>query len=59
MCDVLTLHLDVKACRAQGSGAASTLLLAVGHKFDQPAGEAFQIDFACRRKASQLDWPCA
>ena len=55
-CDVLMLHLNVKACRGQGSGATSTLLLAVGRKFDQPLGEAFQIDFAYRVVANQTDY---
>ena len=55
-CDVLMLHLNVKACRGQVSGAASTLSLAVGRKFDQPLGEAFQIDFAYRVAATQADY---
>ena len=55
-CDVLMLHLNVKTCRGQGSGAASTLSLAVGRKFDQPLGEAFQIDFAYRVVANQADY---
>ena len=55
-CDVLMLHLNVKTCRGQGSGAASTLSLAVGRKFDQPLGEAFQIDFAYRVVASHADY---
>ena len=55
-CDVLMLHLNVKACRGQVSGAASTLSLAVGRKFDQPLGEAFQIDFAYRVAANQADY---
>ena len=55
-CDVLMLHLNVKACRGQGNGAANTLSLAVGHKFDQPIGEAFQIDFAYRVVSNQADY---
>ena len=55
-CDVLMLHLNVKGCRGQVSGAASTLSLAVGRKFDQPLGEAFQIDFAYRVVANQADY---
>jgi len=55
-CDVLMLHLNVKTCRSQGSGDASTLSLAVGRKFDQPISEAFQIDFAYRVVASHADY---
>ncbi len=55
-CDVLMLHLNVKTCRGQGSGAASTLNLAVGRKFDQPLGEAFQLDFSYRVVASRDDY---
>lgn len=55
-CDVLMLHLNVKTCRGQGGGAASTLILAVGRKFDQPCGEAFQIDFAYRVMVNQADY---
>jgi len=55
-CEVLILHLNVKTCRGQGNGAASTLSLSVGRKFDQPPGEAFQTDFAYRVVASLADY---
>jgi len=55
-CDVLMLHLNVKTCRGQGDGAASTLSLAVGRKFDQPLGEAYQIDFSYHVVASDAGY---
>jgi len=55
-CDVLMLHLNVETCRSHGSGDANRLSLAVGRKFDQPLGEAFQIDFAYRVVTSRADY---
>ncbi len=55
-CDILILHLNVKNCRARGSGAGSTLSVAVGRKFDQPLADAYQIDFAYRVTASKPDY---
>ena len=55
-CDVMMLHLNVKTCRGMGNGGASTLRLAVGRKFDQPLGSAFQIDFAYSVVANQADY---
>ena len=37
-CDILILHLNVKRCRV-GGGAAKTINLSVGRKFDQPIEE--------------------
>ena len=43
-CDVLMLHLNTKYCAVRGSGAATTLAIVVGRKFDQPLSEAQRVD---------------
>jgi hypothetical protein len=50
------VHLNVKNCSVRGSGADSTLGVAVGRKFDQPLADAYQIDFAYRVAANQADY---
>jgi hypothetical protein len=45
-CDILLLHLNVKACRA--AGGESTLRVYIGRKFDQPPSAAHRIDFTYR-----------
>lgn len=55
-CDILMVHLNVKNCSVRGSGADSTLGVAVGRKFDQPLADAYQIDFAYRVAANQADY---
>jgi hypothetical protein len=54
-CDILILHLNVKRCRA-GGGAAKTLNLSVGRKFDQPVEDAYQLNFAYRVVATTNDY---
>jgi len=54
-CDILILHLNVKRCRAVG-GAAKTLNLNVGRKFDQPIEDAYQLNFAYRVVAATNDY---
>jgi len=54
-CDILILHLNVKRCRA-GGGAAKTLNLSVGRKFDQPIEDAYQLNFAYRVVAATNDY---
>jgi hypothetical protein len=54
-CDILILHLNVKRCRASGSGA-KTLNLSVGRKFDQPIEDAYQLNFAYRVVAATSDY---
>ena len=44
-CDILILHLNVKRCRAGGTGT-KTVNLSVGRKFDQPIEDAYQLNFA-------------
>jgi len=55
-CDILTLHLNVKQCRASAPGAAATLGLVVGSKFDQPLADAFRIEFAYQLGAREPDY---
>lgn len=55
-CDILILHLNVKNCRARGSGADSTLSVAIGRKFDVPPADAYKVDFAYRVAASTPDY---
>ena len=45
-CDILILHLNVKGCFYRGTGATSTLSLAVGRKFDQPLEDTRKVDFS-------------
>jgi len=54
-CDILILHLNVKRCRV-GGGAAKTLNLSVGRKFDQPIEDAYQLNFAYRVVAATNDY---
>ena len=55
-CDILILHVNVKNCRASGSGPGSILSVAVGRKFDQPLAAAYQLDFAYRVAAIGPDY---
>ena len=47
-CDIFILHLNVKGCRATGSGSPGMLSLAVGRKFDQPVSDAYKLEFTYR-----------
>ncbi|HEX4858549.1 MAG TPA: hypothetical protein VFV17_05985 [Usitatibacteraceae bacterium] len=42
-CDILMLHLNTKACRADNAPGATLVHLAVGRKFDQPLAQAYRI----------------
>jgi hypothetical protein len=55
-CDILMLHLNVKDCSWRGSGAASTLNVAIGRKFDQPVADAHKVEFMYRVAASTPDY---
>jgi len=47
-CDILTLHLNTKYCRASAAGEAGVLNVRIGKKFDQPLDEAYPMAFAYR-----------
>ena len=53
-CDILLLHLNVKACRAPGD--ASVLRVYIGRKFDEPPSLAHRIDFAYHVLAGAPDY---
>ena len=55
-CDILMLHLNVKDCSWHGTGAASTLNVAIGRKFDQPIADAHKGEFAYRVMANTPDY---
>lgn len=52
-CDILIVHLNVKSCKVDP--ARRTIALAVGRKYDQPAADAYQIDFAFKLVASNAE----
>ncbi len=47
-CDILIIHLNVKNCTSSGTGASSTLSVAVGRRFDQPIADTYLLDFSYR-----------
>jgi hypothetical protein len=53
-CDILLLHLNVKACRPASQG--SMLGVYIGKKFDEPASQAHKIDFAYRTESEAPDY---
>ena len=55
-CDILILHLNVKGCRSVGQDKVGMLALAVGKKYDQPADEAYQLQFDYRVAAATADY---
>jgi len=58
-CDVLMLHLNTKYCAVRGGGAATTLAVSVGRKFDQPLSDAQRIDFVWQPPVSTADYMSA
>lgn len=44
-CSILLLQSNIKRCVPQADGAAQTLDVAIGRKFDQPAQDAYQVTF--------------
>ena len=55
-CDVLILHLNVKNCRARGTGANGMLGVAIGSRFDQPLADAYRVDFKYRTATNTSDY---
>lgn len=53
-CDILLLHLNVKACRVAADGRVVRVY--IGKKFDEPASEAHKIEFAYRVEAQTPDY---
>ena len=55
-CDILILHLNVKACRASSPKAGDTLSVSIGRKFDQPLGDAYGFEFLYRVVTASADY---
>ena len=55
-CEILTLHLNVKRCRATQTPAGNSLGLVIGRKFDQPVADAYSLDFNYTQLAKQPDY---
>jgi len=47
-CDLLFLHLNVRACQAQATGAGETLALSIGPKRASAAGMVYHMSYALR-----------
>jgi hypothetical protein len=47
-CDILILHLNIKACSASDAPSQSSLAVSIGRKFDQPLADAYRVDFSYR-----------
>ena len=55
-CDLLILHLNVKACSYSGKPPKEVLSLAVGRKFDQPIADTYRVDFNYSLQAATADY---
>ncbi|UUY08256.1 hypothetical protein LRS11_21080 [Pseudomonas sp. J452] len=55
-CELLILHLNVKACHASAADAQAMLKLHVGRKFDQPLADAYPFEFRYQVQAATADY---
>ncbi|MGM9486946.1 hypothetical protein [Ideonella sp. YS5] len=55
-CDMLLLQFNVKRCVPSGRAPEETLHVAIGRKAEQPAKDAFPVDFSYRVLVSQPDY---
>ena len=55
-CEILTLHLNVKRCRAVQAPAGNSLGLVIGRKFDQPVADAYSLYLNYTQLAKQPDY---
>jgi hypothetical protein len=55
-CDIMLLPFNTKYCRAAVNGDEAVLKMGIGRKYDQPARDAFRIDFAWRPVAMRPDY---
>ena len=55
-CDILSLHLNTKYCRASTSSQGSILKVNIGKKHDQPLDEAYPVEFAYRVAAKTSNY---
>jgi hypothetical protein len=45
-CDILSLHLNIKYCRASTTAQGDALNVRIGRKYDQPLDDAYRVVFA-------------
>jgi hypothetical protein len=55
-CDIMLLPFNTKACRATGGNDQATLKVRIGRKSDQPAQDAYPLDFAWQPVAVKPDY---
>lgn len=55
-CDMLLLQFNVKRCTPSGRTPNETLHVAIGRKAEQPAKDAYPVDFSYRVAAVQADY---
>jgi hypothetical protein len=55
-CDILLVHLNVKACRLASESPESVLSVYIGKKFDEPPREAHKVEFVYRVAALAPDY---
>jgi hypothetical protein len=56
-CDVMILPFNTKSCRAaSGGNGAATLQMRIGRKADQPARDAYPLDFSWRPVAASAEY---
>lgn len=55
-CDILTLHLNTKFCRASTKDQGNALQVNIGTKHDQSVNDAYRVDFAYRITAASPDY---
>lgn len=55
-CDILSLHLNTKYCRASAARQGSILKVNIGKKHDQPLDEAYPVEFAYRVAAQTSNY---
>ncbi len=55
-CDVLSLHLNTKYCRAAPDKANTVLRVSIGKKYSQPLEDAYQLEFTYRVAAASAKY---
>ena len=55
-CEILILHLNVKSCQGSSPGAADTLSVVIGRKYDQPLEDAYRVDFIYKIGAASAEY---
>jgi hypothetical protein len=55
-CDIMLLPFNTKACRAVGGNEQATLQVRIGRKSDQPAQDAYPLDFTWQPVALKPDY---